>query len=654
MTQSASKPAVNIVWYGSTQPEPERHEVRAGPFTAVLEGADLRYVRLNGEMVVLRLYAAVRDQSWGTIAPVFTSYDLEKGERSFALTFAAEHVSGGEQGVDFAWQGRITGSENGIILCEMNGTARTSFWRNRIGWCVLHPMALAGQPVQMRSGDQTVQSWFPEHVSPHQPFLSIDEMTHRTALGDEVSIAFAGDVFETEDQRNWTDASYKTYSTPLSLPYPVQLEAGKRVDQSVTLTARVEQIREQLGDEQAELTVTVGAASGQTLPPIGVSTAGHGKPLTDHDLALLSNLRFGHLHHVVDLTSDTWRERLKQAAGESDLLGSPLGLEVVAGTDEQLHDLFVALSGLATPVARMAVFPDQGYTSTNAVLAAARAARDAAASTVPIGGGSRAYFTQLNRAVPSPDLLDFVTYAINPQVHAFDNASLVETLAAQPTTVASARAITGGLPVVAGPNTLLPRLNPDAVPSNEPRPAGSLPATIDVRQSSLFAAGWTMGSVRHLAAAGVEALTYYETNGWKGLIERSDHALIVPGFHSRPGIAFPVYHVFADIGEFAGADLLDVEVSDQLAIEALALAQGDRFRLLIASFKDEDAVVRVSLPGVSDLRVRALDDQTYDLAADEPARFRASSEPVSAVEGQLEVHLRSYAVVTIDGRLSGS
>ena len=47
---------------------------------------------------------------------------------------------------------------------------------------------------------------------------------------------FAGDVFEMEDQRNWTDASYKTYCTPLALPFPVEIPEGARISQSVTLT----------------------------------------------------------------------------------------------------------------------------------------------------------------------------------------------------------------------------------------------------------------------------------------------------------------------------------------------------------------------------------------------------------------------------------
>ena len=39
-----------------------------------------------------------------------------------------------------------------------------------------------------------------------------------------------------EDQRNWTDASYKTYVRPLALPWPYTLAAGAKFEQAITLT----------------------------------------------------------------------------------------------------------------------------------------------------------------------------------------------------------------------------------------------------------------------------------------------------------------------------------------------------------------------------------------------------------------------------------
>ena len=128
--------------YGQDEPLPQRHDLRAGPLTAVLEGGDLRYVKLGDDTVVLRLYAAIRDRNWDTIEPRFLSYELDRGDDGFTVRFIAENVS---DDVDFEWQGSITGTPDGVITATMDGVARTRFpQRNRIGWCVLHPMELAG------------------------------------------------------------------------------------------------------------------------------------------------------------------------------------------------------------------------------------------------------------------------------------------------------------------------------------------------------------------------------------------------------------------------------------------------------------------------------------------------------------------------------
>ena len=112
-------------------------------------------------------------------------------------------------------------------------------------------------------------------------------------------------------------------------------------------------------------------------------------------------------------------------------------------------------------------------------------------SGAKIGAGTNAYFTDLNRGRPPVDALDLVCYSINPQVHAFDNSSLKETLEAQAVTVKSTRLFTDGLPIAVTPVTLLARFNPNATgPEPEPAPGG-LPTQVDIRQMSLFGAGWT-------------------------------------------------------------------------------------------------------------------------------------------------------------------
>ena len=185
-------------------------------------------------------------------------------------------------------------------------------------------------------------------------------------------------------------------------------------------------------------------------------------------------------------------------------------------------------------------------------------------------------------------------------------------------------------------------------------PPDQLPPEVDERQPSLFAAGWTVGSIRHLAAAGAASLTYYETTGWRGVLERGDHPLRVSAFASRPGMIFPLYHVLADVAEFAGGELLPVEVSDPLAVEALALRSGGRVRVIVASFVDEPRTVSLSLPSLTALTVRRLDESNFAQSTGDATSFRARHASLTTeASGGLELDLLPFAVATVDGRMTG-
>jgi hypothetical protein len=313
-----------------------------------------------------------------------------------------------------------------------------------------------------------------------------------------------------------------------------------------------------------------------------------------------------------------------------------------------LQDLASAMSGSQVDVARVLVFADGEMVTDEKVLTAAREAFAQAGVETLVGGGTRAFFTELNRATLPLDAMDVVSYTLNPQVHAFDNASMTETLAAQPETVRSARAIVGDRPLVVGPITLRLRFNPNATgPEPEPAP-GELPSSVDYRQPSLFAAGWLAGSINALGNAGVDGLTYFETTGWKGLIERRDHPLRVAGFHSWPGMVFPVYHVLADVADFQRGQILPVTLGDGLRVQALALRDGDRVRVVLANMGDESLTVVLEIPGAGAATVRPLDDRTVYLAATDPGAFRASAQPIAVTDGSVMVDLSPFGLATVD------
>ena len=78
-----------------------------------------------------------------------------------------------------------------------------------------------------------------------------------------------GDTFEMEDQRNWTDASYKTYVRPLALPWPYLIAKGETIDQKVTLI--VSGSASEIESVETGLSITsVSKSTNRAMPPLGL------------------------------------------------------------------------------------------------------------------------------------------------------------------------------------------------------------------------------------------------------------------------------------------------------------------------------------------------------------------------------------------------
>jgi hypothetical protein len=126
---------------------------------------------------------------------------------------------------------------------------------------------------------------------------------------------------------------------------------------------------------------------------------------------------------------------------------------------------------------------------------------------------------------------------------------------------------------------------------------GELPDSVDPRQLSLLGAAWTAGSVKNLAEAGASSVTYFETTGWRGVLERESGSELPERFPSEAGRVFPLYHVLADVGEWKGAELLECAASDPLAVVGLAVGRDGGRSVLVASLKPEAQTV--ALDGLS-------------------------------------------------------
>ena len=642
--------SVNVMRRGTEEAPAKRLPLRAGPLSLSYEDGELRSIVLGKHEVLRRVYVAVRDHNWGTILPAFSEVTIERSDDRFALGFVATHREGP---LDFSWRGTITGDARGTIRFAMVGVANTTFLRNRIGFCVLHPPAsCAGQSCLVEHDNGTrMEGVFPLAIAPHQPFLEMRAITHGVVPGVRAGVRFAGDIFEMEDQRNWTDDSYKTYCTPLRLPYPAEVVAGTQIEQSVTLTLDGVDTLAVEPESGGPLVVTIGADAVGPLLQLGLGVASHGDPLGEREVTRLRSLRLAHLRIDLPLSETGWRERLERATDEARRLGVALEVALflsAEGTTQELAALADACAMLSPRIVRWLVFGVNEAATSAPTLTLARQPLAAIAPHAVFGGGTNAYFTQLNRDRPDPATLDLVTYSINPQVHAFDDASLMETLACQATTVESARQFLGALPLGISPVTLRPRFNPDATATAADPAVDVLPDTVDPRQVSLFGAAWTVGSLAALATSGVASATYYETTGPRGVMETADGSPW-PAFPAIPDYVFPLYHILADVGEFADGEVLRATTADPLGAAVMALRSGKRTRVLVANLRPERQQIALRLPDER-VYVRVLDETTAESAMRDPEEFRAQVGDIVPLEGgQFLVDLLPYAVARIDG-----
>jgi hypothetical protein len=641
-------------WYGRDEAPPERRTVRAGPLTAELEGPDLRYVRARGVEIVRRLYAAVRDQNWGTVPPQLSNVELQAADDRFSLRFDARCVDDA-LGVDVSWHGELAGGPDATLTCTFDGTANVACRYNRIGWCVLHPAEHAGRPFAARSPEAAVEDQLPAEIGPQlivnglpaPLFPAFDGLELDLGGGVSTRFEFEGDLFEMEDQRNWTDASFKTYSTPLSLGFPHEAAAGQRFRQSVRITVTgARDGRAEPGDEAVEL--ALGEPAGR-LPAVGLGAASHGGALSQREAELLSRLALDHVRVDVDPSRSDWRQQLEQGAAAARALGAALELAVFAGGEgRSLDDVAAAIADADAPVARVLAFRVGEPTSSPDTVAAVRRAVADAAGGAPVYGGTNVLFTDLNRFRPELAGLDGVAWPLNATVHAADDTSVAETAAMHGDTARSARAFCGDLPLAVTPITFNQRFNPVATgPEPEPGP-GELPSQVDRRQPSLLGAGWTLASVKHLAEAGAASATYFETTGWRGVLETEQGSPVPQAFCSWPGMVFPLYHVLADLGEWKDGTVVALGSSVPLAIEGLAVRENGRLHVLTSNLTPASQRVRIPALAGEEVTLRRLDERSFDAAAGDPEEFRATAEQATAGEAGLELELTPFETVRID------
>jgi len=353
----------------------------------------------------------------------------------------------------------------------------------------------------LRKDGSSVEARFPTLISPGQVALDIAGLTY-TVNGVEAEICFTGEIFEMEDQRNWSDASFKTYCRPLCCPVPYVIAAGDIVRQAIEIRLAGTASRAvslSTHSSQSELQLEV---SGERVPTVAQAVDSTSIPdVGEASIARLLAPRILQLR--VDLNSaEAILASSRQLAGNED---PKIELEIVIpqdhGLDQYLSEIAERCRRSSVQIARVMALPEAylrnyqpqgpwpgGPSPRDACIAARRWFADA-----QIGGGVFTHFVELNRCRPDLSFCDYISHGSTAILHVADDRSVIESLEGLSHVYASARALANGRDYHLGLVSIGMRSNPhglDVAPNPEQI---RLPmARIDPRQRGLFAAAWAV------------------------------------------------------------------------------------------------------------------------------------------------------------------
>ena len=591
--------------YGQPQPPAQPIELRAGPLCAAFEPDTgyLRCMRAGNVEIVRAVYCAVRDETWGTVWPEISITNAQSGADTCRLAFDARCRRGG---IDVRWHGLIEGRADGSLTFTFDAEVLATFRSNRTGLCLLHPAACAGRACRVTHSDGSSEDTaFPLLIAPHQPLMDIRELGCDVGDGLHARIRFAGAVFETEDQRNWSDASFKTYCPPLVQPPLVTFEAGTRIRQTIEVQLEGQPAVVPAQDAIACLDLHALPAAGESLPLLGMRIPSQTASCAERTAQRVRmHAAPRHVRLDVHMDATDWPATLARDLAAAGVFGAPLELALwMRDADTSaVAQCLAQVRAAGSELARCIVISPSAPVPSAEVLAAVRQAVRAACGAVPVGAGTATHFTELNRNRGAADASDFLSYATHPQAHANDLRSIAEALIGQRATVATAASFSGGRPVCVSPVTIK-------------RSAGA-----DQRPLlwSMFGAGFTLGAIKVLAEQGVAAITLHETHGSEGCAADSGAHIGLP---AQPCVA-PLWHVLADLAELQSVRLVPAAMADPPGIVWLVCAHERGLRLYAANLAFAPVVLCMS--GLaSSARLRLMDERNVLAAMTQPEDFRA-------------------------------
>jgi hypothetical protein len=609
----------SVINFGTDEPAKVERRFSAGALALVLSDGAIRGLSWHGTEVVRGIACPVRDANWATYASVLADEKVKESPNEFEIS-QVRLVADGALRVNLIFKGHSDGTF--IATAEMS--ASNEFITNRAGFTLLHPLRdVVGTPLNIIHPNSSVSfSRFPLLISPEQVAAGIAGLRY-CVNGIDTEIAFQGEVFEMEDQRNWSDASFKTYCRPLSLPIPYRLSAGE---------IRRQQIHIRLtGIPRGDATsATARPAAALELQPCAgnvphIAVAVDDSAIPDQ-AAQISARALNPRILQLRVTPET-AQRVCQCASKL-IFARPAEIEleviVPATGDPEISIASVAAEckKASLAVTRILALPESylrsyqpagpwpvGLTPQELLEPARRSFPEA-----EIGSGVLTYFTELNRCRPAAAMCDYIGHGVTAITHAADDRSVIESLEGLSHIYRSAEALAEERDYRLGLVAIGMRSNPygSGVMENSLQNRIAM-AEADPRQRGLFAAAWAVGAVAATEGHKVSSLALSTLVGPFGAIHRRE-AWAQPGYQeSGTVMVYPIFHVLRFMSIMGGAPRLLMRSAGN-GIVGVASQDHSHTRLTMANLGTE--VSHVRLP--RDAEILLLNADNFQSAIHDP------------------------------------
>ena len=487
---------------------PDTRRVEHAGFTVDIARAAIRNLTYEGAQIIDLLYTAIRPQDWSTLTADEHSEETEISGEDCKITIN-DIYAGALHGKTI-----LTLHPGGRFTVDYQLVGLGKFEINRWGICFcLDTGDWMGSKV-LADGDSYALS---KEISPQRVIDGVTKgifpaanILHFTAPDQRsLKVISASRLLEAEDQRNWTDNTYKIYSGSLAEPRPFLIDKGVSWQQRVECEVAPPATPAEDGSK-------IVAKDIPSLPRIGLQF--NSEPLLASD-DLEKALFILDIDHIrVNEESLSAQKIAAISKGglvlEAALLSSNSGDEL-AREVEHLSSRIPAGSRLLIHREKRQIVQEGDLPKNNSLN-----------SFTP---GSDAYLVDLHRE--KFEFGDAVSYSMVPTVHTIDPESIFKTLYAQKESIEFAQKFIAPQ-VSLSPITFSTRGNPETGHLRENRNNFSQPE-VAVQIKDLSAAAWTLGSIFALASAGAYSGTWHELFGEYGVIYNEGSAVkFSPTFHA--------------------------------------------------------------------------------------------------------------------------